>query len=101
MTLPRCCIDFDIQVYDLLFPERLTPEGQEFFEATGLYMKRIKDLRMVDMGNGWLKVFHRCQYLQDSGECGIYDKRPAICRAYDCSVRNDCACKGTGRVTSP
>ena len=37
----------------------------------------------VDFDNSWFVKFDsRCQHLQPSGMCGIYETRPAICREF-------------------
>lgn len=37
----------------------------------------------VDFDNAWFVKFDsRCQHLQPSGMCGIYETRPAICREF-------------------
>lgn len=103
MTLPACCLDMDISVMDLIFPERLQPEGREFFNAHGLDSLTVteRDLliaRGTDMGAGVVKIRHRCAQLTDAGRCAIYADRPAICRNFDCAARHDCACRGQGLV---
>ena len=35
-----------------------------------------------DEGEWFLAFNNRCQHLQDNGGCGIYDKRPLICREH-------------------
>lgn len=38
----------------------------------------------VDWNGGWFVKFEsRCQHLQTSGMCGIYESRPVICREFD------------------
>lgn len=33
--------------------------------------------------DGWFLLLHnKCQFLQDSGLCGIYETRPQVCRDY-------------------
>ena len=98
MNSPACCQDMDIQVMDLLFPERMSLEGQEFVKAHGVLDVPLSSLPMLDMGDGMVKIFHRCQHLQEDGKCAIYARRPVICRDYECSRRPDCACHGTGVI---
>ncbi len=34
--------------------------------------------------DGWFLLFHtRCRHLRADGRCGIYERRPQICRDYD------------------
>jgi len=99
-NLPACCLDIDINTIDLVFPERMSVEGQEFVMAHGLSDETLTNLfaNAIDLGGGKVKIFHRCMQLQDDGSCAIYASRPKICAEFDCSTRTDCACKGTGRI---
>lgn len=76
----------------------MPPEGQEFVRVHGLAHAKLGELRdgAIDLGNGMIKLRHRCDRLTDAGQCDIYSVRPAICRAFDCSLRKDCDCHGTG-----
>lgn len=98
--LPSCCFDMDINLYDLMFPERMSSEGQEFVRAHGLESATLRQLQSdaIDLGNGMVKIFHRCALLLDNGKCGVYNtpEFPRICAAFDCKRRSDCICKGTG-----
>jgi Fe-S-cluster containining protein len=98
IKLPTCCMDMDIDLIDLVFPERMSIEGQEFVKAHGLDDKNIRELfsGAIDLGNGRVKIFHRCLQLADDGLCKIYSSRPKICKEFDCSKRSDCSCNGKG-----
>ena len=98
--LPKCCLDIDLDPFDLAFPKRISPAGREFFEAHGLYDLTVAEIfkDAINMHNGNIKIFHRCKQLQDDGLCAIYETRPLVCRAYDCRRRKDCMCKGTGII---
>jgi Fe-S-cluster containining protein len=103
MSLPACCLDLELELRQLLFPETLDDAGREFVAAHGLETMplyelrgRVSDLGLADNGERRVKLRHRCQHLQDDGRCGIYDNRPTICRDFDCAVRHDCACLGRG-----
>ena len=88
----------DIDPLDLIFPERMTPEGREFVEAHGILEVPLREL-LVDahnMKNGMIKIHHRCDKLGDDGLCTIYENRPQICKSFDCKTRTDCVCKGKG-----
>ena len=100
LDLPCCCLDLDIALIDLLFPDRLTADGREFYDAHGIDSSTFRKLRKdaVDIGNGMVKIKHRCNQLTDNGRCQIYDKRPQICRDFDCNTRVDCTCKGSGKI---
>ena len=97
--LPRCCLDMDIQLIDLVFPARMPRAGQEFVEAHGMSQVTLEELQAgaLSLGDGVVRIKHRCQHLADDGSCRIYERRPMLCREFDCSKRNDCACTGTGR----
>lgn len=84
--LPLCCQEFDIDLYDLVFPDHLPKEGREFVKIQEIYKKPLGELirGAIDMGNGKVKIFHRCPKLGDDGLCTIYATRPQICRAYVC-----------------
>ena len=101
-ALPACCLDMDIELVDLLFPERMPPEGQEFVRAHGLDHESLGTLRetAMYMGDGLVKILHRCDQLGADGLCKIYDNRPQICRQFDCKTRSDCECKGHGLIHS-
>jgi Fe-S-cluster containining protein len=92
-------MDMDIALIDLVFPERMSDDGREFCEVHGINNETIESLFLnaIDLNNGFVKIFHRCNKLQDDGQCSIYLTRPKICRDFDCSKRTDCACKGTGK----
>ena len=96
--LPTCCMDIDLDPFDLAFTK--SADGREFFTAHGLYDLTVKELfkGAVNMHNGNIKIFHRCNQLGDDGLCKMYDKRPKICRCFDCRTRRDCMCKGTGII---
>ena len=98
--LPTCCTDMDIALEHLIFPERMSEEGQEFVTVHGLDTKQLKTLRKdaQDMGDGIVKIKHRCKMLLDNGQCKIYNNRPLICRTFDCGTREDCACDGSGCI---
>lgn len=103
MTLPTCCTDFELEPVQLIFPERTGDDWQEFITAHGISTAKFGELikGALDMGNGKVRLYHRCQQLQDDGRCAIYETRPQICRDFDCSRRSDCQCKGSGRGWQP
>lgn len=100
--LPACCMDLEIQLIDLLFPERLPAAGLEFVKAHGLDQVPLGQLQLAatDLGNGSVHIKHRCAQLGDDGLCQIYANRPEICRQFDCHQRSDCECKGHGLIRS-
>lgn len=98
--LPRCCTDFEIDPIDLLFPQRMGPEGRAFVEAHGVDKLTLPQIRKMLEGaprndKGWFRVEHRCNQLNDDGTCKIYETRPQICRTFSCATRSDCTfCRG-------
>ena len=99
MNLPRCCTDLEITLSDLLFPERMSAQGRHFVNVHGLGDMTLAELQAnaVDRGDGMVRIAHRCAKLLDNGSCSIYERRPLMCREFDCATRSDCECKGTGR----
>ena len=98
--LPTCCMSLDLDPFDLAFPDKISKEGRAFFEAHGLYDLTVRELfkRAVNMHNGNILIYHRCNQLQDNGLCKIYETRPLVCRKFDCKTRRDCMCHGTGII---
>ena len=107
-ALPQCCLDLDIDPMFLFFPDKMDEDGREFVEAHGLDGATWRQLRSgaIEMGNGKVKIKHRCQKLLDNGRCGIqvekgYDAKPKMCRDFECRTRSDCACHGSGKPWQP
>jgi len=100
INLPKCCLDMDINLVDIAFPELLSAEGKEFVDVHGLKEETVSRLfsNAINLGNGKVKILHRCSQLLDNGKCAIYEHRPKICRDFDCNSRSDCACKGEGKI---
>lgn len=98
--LPKCCTDINFIYPKLFFPEYQTPEEHEFLEVHGVNNMTLKELRAgaEDVSSLVVNIKHRCNQLGDDGLCKIYENRPEICRGFQCHVREDCACGGTGRI---
>jgi Fe-S-cluster containining protein len=83
-----CCLGFDSDLYqyDLIFPNRMSPDWREFIEAHGIYREKLGDLikGAIDVGGGRVYLSHRCSKLGKDGRCTIYKNRPKICRDYVC-----------------
>jgi len=81
-----CCLDMDIDPVHLVLPWKMDLNGQKFVQAHGLSEAKLVDLQTgaVLMDNGQVKIFHRCQHLDEVGLCRIYPDRPDICRDYQC-----------------
>jgi hypothetical protein len=76
-------IVYKITTLGLIRPDvYLDAAGQEFY--------RENELDQLLQNNGTVRVIHRCQHLANDNSCDIYDVRPQICRAFDCSLREDC-----------
>jgi Fe-S-cluster containining protein len=93
-------MDFEIDPLWLLQPALLDADGQAFLAAYGVDHMTLAELQAASrrMDNGKVRVSRRCAQLQDDGRCGIYEQRPAVCRAFDCATRGDCSCGGRGYV---
>mgnify|MGYP001218761398 CR=1 FL=1 len=98
--LPTCCMNVDLDPYDLAFPDRIGKDGREFFEAFGLYDVTVRELfkDATRKPNGEIHIRRRCAQLLDNGLCKIYVMRPLVCRKFNCRTRHDCACKGKGII---
>jgi Fe-S-cluster containining protein len=73
-----------------LFPELyLTIDGQYFLEVHGLWGVTLEELRRMStvLSNGQVKIRRRCNQLTEEGLCGIYERRPQLCREYRCESR--------------
>ncbi len=86
MICTRCCEDLDIKLEDLIFPERMSPEGLAFCEVHGLWDVSLGELQdgAMDLGDGRVKLQHLCRQLMTDGRCAIYETRPTICREFRC-----------------
>ncbi len=86
--MPLCCLGFDSDLYqyDLIFPERMSPDWKEFLDAHGIFNEKLADLikGAIDVGGGRVHLSHKCQKLGEDGRCTIYENRPKICRDYVC-----------------
>lgn len=99
-SLPMCCQDLEMSIEELLFPERLDAQGRYFVNVHGIDSLTLAELQATStqLENGRIRIAHRCSKLLDSGCCGIYERRPLVCREFDCKTRSDCDCKGSGRL---
>ena len=49
-----------------------------------LWQVSHENVNIFKDADGWfLNILSRCQHLQNDGACGIYEKRPFVCREYD------------------
>lgn len=59
-----------------------TPRSKEDFEHL-LWLVSHDHIRIYKDGSDWmLLVETRCQHLQLDGGCGIYERRPTVCREH-------------------
>ena len=60
-----------------------TPRSKYDFEHL-LWQISHENVNVYKDEDGWyLLIRNRCTHLQSDGRCGIYERRPEICRAYD------------------
>jgi len=70
-----CCTYFTQQVE--------TPRSKYDFEHL-LWQISHENVNVYKDEDGWyLLIRNRCTHLQPDGRCGIYERRPEICRAYE------------------
>lgn len=59
-----------------------TPRARSDFEHL-LWQVSHRGIEVYKDEDGWYLLMHsRCEHLQESGACGIYETRPPICRDY-------------------
>lgn len=100
MNSPACCTDLVLVYPKLFFREYQSEDEREFIETHGLNKLTVTELQDIseEVGDYMVKIHHRCEQLTDAGLCKIYENRPKICRLFDCSLRKDCDCKGSGKI---
>lgn len=73
-TRSICCNSINQQVP--------TPRSKSDFDHL-LWQVAHEGINLFKDSDGWfLHIETRCAHLQTDGFCGIYDKRPAVCRDY-------------------
>ena len=70
----KCCKYFAIQIE--------TPESHEDYQFIRWYLFHDLTSVFVDEGKWYVLVHTACEHLREDNRCGIYDRRPAICRDY-------------------
>jgi Fe-S-cluster containining protein len=72
-----------------------TPTCRKDFENIRWYLCHFDTTVFVEKGDKWyLHVQSPCRHLTPDGRCGIYDKRPKICREHnpsDCEFDSEYA----------
>jgi Fe-S-cluster containining protein len=71
----KCCRYFMLQLD--------TPTCKNDFENIRWYLCHEGTTVFVEKRKWYLHVDQNCRHLEPSGRCGIYDKRPDICREHD------------------
>jgi uncharacterized protein len=62
-----------------------TPEIEEDFENIKWYVCHKNVNVYIDGEDVWhIEFITPCEFLGEKNKCGIYEKRPKICREYDC-----------------
>jgi Fe-S-cluster containining protein len=80
----KCCRYFALPIE--------TPENWDDFEHIRWYMVHGPISIFVEEGTWYLMVHNKCDHLLDDNRCGIYEKRPSICRSYtteNCEFEDD------------
>jgi uncharacterized protein len=80
----KCCRYFMLQID--------TPATKDDFENIRWYLCHEGTTVFVEKRKWYLHVDQNCRHLLPNGRCGIYDKRPAICREHDpgeCEFESD------------
>ncbi len=71
----KCCRYFCFQIDE--------PESFEEFEDLRWFLLHRDISIHVDEGDWYISIANECSALQADGRCGMYEKRPLICRTYD------------------
>src|SRR5687768_2380561 len=58
------------------------PETRRQFDDVRWYLVHESTFVFIEKKKWYLGVYARCKHLQSDNRCGIYEKRPAICRGY-------------------
>lgn len=80
----KCCRYFALPID--------APETRQDFDHLRWYMIHGRVSLFVEDETWYLMVHADCEHLQEDHRCGIYDDRPAICRAYttdECEYDDD------------
>ncbi|MCW8879202.1 MAG: YkgJ family cysteine cluster protein [Kangiellaceae bacterium] len=71
----KCCQYTTIQID--------TPRSIREFDNLLWQVSHINTHIFKDSDGWYLLLYEKCQHLQPSGQCGIYEKRPFVCREHD------------------
>jgi uncharacterized protein len=70
----KCCRYFALQID--------TPRKKEDFENIRWFLAHESTVIFVENRKWYLEVKNKCRYLTKNNLCGIYEKRPLICREH-------------------
>ena len=59
-----------------------TPEDKDDFDDIRWYLCHKDVTVFVEDGDWYINIKNKCNNLDKNNRCGIYDKRPKICRGY-------------------
>jgi Fe-S-cluster containining protein len=80
----KCCKYFALSIDE--------PTDWEDFDFIRWYLLHEQASVFIEEDSWFLLVQNRCRHLRDDNLCGIYDRRPPICRDYatvDCEYDDD------------
>jgi uncharacterized protein len=80
----KCCKYFALQID--------TPRTKQDLEQIRWYLSHEKVTVFVEKRKWFLDVANECRFLTKDHKCGIYEKRPIVCRehsTYDCERGDD------------
>jgi Fe-S-cluster containining protein len=85
----NCCKYFALQLD--------TPETPEDYDHLRWYMAHQQVVLFIEKGDWYLQVNTPCRFLKPDHTCGMYEKRPQICRDYGWDENGDAECHGTDK----
>ena len=69
-----CCRYFAMEIDE--------PETRSQFDDVRWYLVHENVVVFVEKKKWYVGIMNRCKHLQPDNRCGIYDRRPGICRSY-------------------
>ena len=83
-----CCKYFAFEIDE--------PEDEEELDKVFWFLVHEGATVFVDEGKWYLQISNKCRYLAPDGRCGIYEKRPQVCREYGLGEDGEPNCEFTG-----
>jgi uncharacterized protein len=81
-TISKCDRCFQSKCCQYITQAIVTPRSIKDFDSL-IWQVSHKNIHLYKDTNGWfLTCFGQCEHLTASGLCGIYEKRPFVCREY-------------------